>query len=114
MLNAVSAVLDQLNPDILKTSDGEALLKAAIGLGLEGVVSKKRGSPYRSGPCRDWVKVKARYGVRPIGSGGACFRGKGKEPPDLSALAIPCILLPRAAMARDGYRVRHPGACPAA
>ena len=58
-LNAVSAVLDQLNPDILKTSDGEALLKAAIGLGLEGVVSKKRGSPYRSGPCRDWVKVKS-------------------------------------------------------
>ena len=46
-------------PDILKTSDGEALLKAAIGLGLEGVVSKKRGSPYRSGPCRDWVKVKS-------------------------------------------------------
>ena len=38
--------------------DGQALLKAAIGLGLEGVVSKKRGSPYRSGPCRDWVKVK--------------------------------------------------------
>jgi len=26
-LNAVSAVLDQLNPDILKTSDGEALRK---------------------------------------------------------------------------------------
>ena len=26
-LNAVSAVLDQLNPEILKTSDGEALRK---------------------------------------------------------------------------------------
>ena len=39
--------------------DGRALLEAAIGLGLEGVVSKKRSSPYRSGPCRDWVKVKS-------------------------------------------------------
>ncbi len=25
---------------------------------LEGVVRKKREAPYRSGPCRDWVKVK--------------------------------------------------------
>ena len=39
--------------------DGRALLEAAIGLGLEGVVSKKRSSPYRSGPCLDWVKVKS-------------------------------------------------------
>jgi bifunctional non-homologous end joining protein LigD len=39
--------------------DGQALLEAAIGLELEGVVSKKRSSPYRSGPCRDWVKVKS-------------------------------------------------------
>jgi bifunctional non-homologous end joining protein LigD len=39
--------------------DGQALLEAVIGLGLEGVVSKKRSFPYRSGPCRDWVKVKS-------------------------------------------------------
>jgi bifunctional non-homologous end joining protein LigD len=39
--------------------DGQPLLKAAIGLGLEGVVSKRRSSLYRSGPCRDWVKVKS-------------------------------------------------------
>jgi bifunctional non-homologous end joining protein LigD len=38
--------------------DAQALLDAAIGLGLEGVVSKKRGSAYRSGPCHSWVKVK--------------------------------------------------------
>jgi ATP-dependent DNA ligase len=25
---------------------------------LEGIVSKKREAPYRSGPCRDWRKVK--------------------------------------------------------
>jgi bifunctional non-homologous end joining protein LigD len=39
--------------------DGQALLEAVIRLGLEGVVSKKRRSPYRSGPCRDWVKMKS-------------------------------------------------------
>jgi ATP-dependent DNA ligase len=27
-------------------------------LGLEGIVSKRRGSPYRSGPRSDWIKVK--------------------------------------------------------
>jgi ATP-dependent DNA ligase len=26
--------------------------------GLEGVVSKRRLEPYRSGECRDWRKVK--------------------------------------------------------
>jgi ATP-dependent DNA ligase len=32
---------------------------APIELGLERVVSKKRGSAYRSGPCHNWVKVKS-------------------------------------------------------
>jgi ATP-dependent DNA ligase len=26
--------------------------------GLEGVVSKRRDAPYRSGECRDWRKIK--------------------------------------------------------
>jgi hypothetical protein len=26
--------------------------------GLEGVVSKRQGAPYRSGKCQDWRKVK--------------------------------------------------------
>jgi bifunctional non-homologous end joining protein LigD len=39
--------------------DGQALLKAATKLGLEGVVSKKRGSAYRSGRCHAWVKIKS-------------------------------------------------------
>ena len=40
--------------------DGQALLKAATRLGLEGVVSKKRGSAYHSGPCHEWAKIKSR------------------------------------------------------
>jgi ATP-dependent DNA ligase len=27
-------------------------------LGAEGIVSKRLGSPYHSGPCEAWVKVK--------------------------------------------------------
>ncbi len=40
--------------------DGEAVLmfEHACRLGLEGIVSKRRDSRYRSGRSKDWVKVK--------------------------------------------------------
>jgi len=38
--------------------DGLVLLRVAEQRGLEGVVSKRRDAPYRSGECRDWRKVK--------------------------------------------------------
>jgi bifunctional non-homologous end joining protein LigD len=38
--------------------DGQALLELAERHGLEGVVSKRRLAPYRSGDCLDWRKVK--------------------------------------------------------
>ena len=38
--------------------DGLALLRAAEQRGLEGIVSKRRDAPYRSGDCRDWRKIK--------------------------------------------------------
>jgi ATP-dependent DNA ligase len=37
---------------------GDKLFAAACTLGLEGIVSKKLDSPYRSGPSRAWIKVK--------------------------------------------------------
>jgi bifunctional non-homologous end joining protein LigD len=37
---------------------GPFMMKQAEGLGLEGVVSKRRDRPYVSGPTRDWLKVK--------------------------------------------------------
>lgn len=40
--------------------DGERLLAAAEDLQLEGIVSKRQGDPYRSGPSCGWVKVKTR------------------------------------------------------
>jgi ATP-dependent DNA ligase len=29
-------------------------------MGLEGIVAKRRDSRYRSGRCRDWIKLKNR------------------------------------------------------
>ena len=37
---------------------------------LEGIVSKKREAPYRSGPCRDWRKIKTADWKAATGSGG--------------------------------------------
>lgn len=41
---------------------GKAMLDAACRLGLEGIVSKKRGTPYRAGRGGGWVKAKCRPG----------------------------------------------------
>jgi bifunctional non-homologous end joining protein LigD len=38
--------------------DGAAIFQHACKLGLEGVVSKRRDLPYRSGRAKSWVKVK--------------------------------------------------------
>ena len=40
--------------------DAAALLDACERLGLEGIVSKRRGSRYRSGPAHAWLKVKTK------------------------------------------------------
>jgi bifunctional non-homologous end joining protein LigD len=38
--------------------DGASFLDAVTQAGLEGVVAKRAGSPYRAGRSRDWIKVK--------------------------------------------------------
>src|SRR3984893_2089170 len=38
--------------------DGATIFEHACKLGLEGIVSKRRDLPYRSGRCRAWIKVK--------------------------------------------------------
>jgi len=37
---------------------GDLVLRHACKLGLEGIVSKRLGSPYRSGRSRHWIKSK--------------------------------------------------------
>ena len=39
---------------------GLDLFRAACRLGLEGLVSKRRGRPYQAGRSKHWVKVKNR------------------------------------------------------
>jgi hypothetical protein len=38
--------------------DGETVFQHACKLGLEDIVSKRKGSPYRSGHSPDWLKMK--------------------------------------------------------
>lgn len=38
--------------------DPVKLLETCERMGLEGIVSKRRGSAYRPGPTRDWLKIK--------------------------------------------------------
>jgi bifunctional non-homologous end joining protein LigD len=38
--------------------DGEDRFRHACKLGLEGIVSKRKNSPYRSGRSPDWLKMK--------------------------------------------------------
>jgi bifunctional non-homologous end joining protein LigD len=40
------------------TEDGAVVFREACKLGCEGVVSKRLGSPYRSGRSSHWIKVK--------------------------------------------------------
>ena len=40
------------------TGDGATIFAHACKLGFEGVVSKDRSRPYRSGPSKTWIKVK--------------------------------------------------------
>jgi ATP-dependent DNA ligase len=44
--------------DGLEADDGEAVFRHACKLGLEGIVSKRKGSRYRSGRSDDWLKSK--------------------------------------------------------
>jgi ATP-dependent DNA ligase len=40
------------------THDGESVFRHACKMGLEGIVSKRLGSRYRSGRSKDWLKFK--------------------------------------------------------
>jgi len=39
-------------------ANGPEVFAHACRLGVEGIVSKRLGSPYRSGPCSTWIKVR--------------------------------------------------------
>jgi bifunctional non-homologous end joining protein LigD len=39
-------------------ADGAVVFRQACAMGLGGIVAKHRDSRYRSGRCRDWIKIK--------------------------------------------------------
>jgi hypothetical protein len=43
----------------LEGAQGPAMFHHACSMGLEGIVSKRRDAPYRSGRCSDWIKMGA-------------------------------------------------------
>ena len=59
---ALRLLLAGADQDLLRLSesfdDPVKLLEAAMKLGLEGIVSKRREQSYRSGPNSGWVEVK--------------------------------------------------------
>jgi len=55
---------------------GEAILKSACKMSLEGIVSKKLDSPYRSGRTDHWVKSKCRGGQEVVIGGWTTTRGR--------------------------------------
>jgi ATP-dependent DNA ligase len=52
--------------------DGETVFRHACKLGLEGIVSKRKDSAYRSGRSPDWLKMKNADGT----GGEARSRGR--------------------------------------
>jgi bifunctional non-homologous end joining protein LigD len=57
-------------------SGGDAILKSACKLSLEGIVSKKLGAVYRSGRSDNWTKAKCRAGQEVVLGGWKTTGGK--------------------------------------
>ena len=56
--------------------DGEAVMKSAQELNLEGIISKKLSAPYHSGRTDSWTKAKARAGQEVVVGGWKTTNGK--------------------------------------
>ena len=60
----LATVIERFSNDCLLLSeifaDAEKLLAECERLGIEGIVSKRKDAPYRSGKKGDWVKVKTK------------------------------------------------------
>jgi bifunctional non-homologous end joining protein LigD len=64
----VADPLDGLAMSEAIDADGPAVFRHACALGLEGIISKRRSSPYRSGRDHAWRKIKCREYRRRDGS----------------------------------------------
>jgi bifunctional non-homologous end joining protein LigD len=64
-------------------TDGAVVFRQVCVMGLEGIIAKRRDSRYRSGRCREWIKVKNR--AHP--AEGACFHVAGPRGGDVRCRA---------------------------
>lgn len=65
---------------------GPAMFAEACRLGLEGIISKQLGAPYRSGRSNGWLKVKGVFRQEVV-VGGFTARGSGRAGPARAATA---------------------------
>jgi bifunctional non-homologous end joining protein LigD len=56
--------------------DGEKVLHSAQQMSLEGIISKRRDAPYRSGRTESWTKAKVRAGHEVVIGGWKTTQGK--------------------------------------
>ena len=59
----LASLLSRASPGLrfnerMAEEDGPLVFRHACNLGLEGIVSKRKDSRYRSGRSPDWIKVK--------------------------------------------------------
>jgi hypothetical protein len=57
-LHEIKQMAFRSSPGRAAPNDGETVFRHACKLGLEGIVSKRLGSPYVSGRSRHWIKSK--------------------------------------------------------
>jgi DNA ligase D-like protein (predicted ligase)/DNA ligase D-like protein (predicted polymerase)/DNA ligase D-like protein (predicted 3'-phosphoesterase) len=70
--------------------EGNELFEAARAMGLEGIMAKKRGSPYLPGKRSDyWLKIKSRQTLDCVIVGYT--RGKGDRADTFGALQLACF-----------------------
>jgi DNA ligase D-like protein (predicted ligase) len=67
--------------------DGEAYYKAALGMGLEGIMAKRLTSPYQPGiRSKDWIKIKKQLTLDLVV--GGYTPGRGQRQPYFGALVL--------------------------
>jgi hypothetical protein len=77
------------------THDGNVVFRHACKMGLEGIVSKRLGSTYRSGKCKDWLKFK-NPGAPAVKQEAESRRGLGDRSVALHEAIFTCRSQPQA------------------
>jgi bifunctional non-homologous end joining protein LigD len=87
LLEKLVVVSPHIQVSTFVLEEGSALSDAAKARGLEGVVAKKLGSPYRPGKrSKDWLKIKVTHEVDVVVGGWS--KGEGSRSSSFGALLV--------------------------